>query len=128
MKALQPQNLQVLQNDYKDVPIPDGALIYCDIPYEGTNCGKYGGFNHAEFYEWARKQDNIYISEYSMPSDDFIQVAKINKRQLSTTNGASDLVEEKIFTNHKTYYKLSKDRQRKAMLNMAEQTTIFDFM
>ena len=40
----------------------------------------------------------------------------------------SDFLKEKIFTNHKTYYKLSKDRQRKAMLNMAEQTTIFDFM
>jgi hypothetical protein len=103
-------------------------LIYCDIPYCGTNCGKYGGFNHAEFYEWAKHQDNIYISEYSMPAEDFIQIARINKRQLSTANGASDLVEEKLFTNQKTYYKLSKERQRIAMLNMAEQSTIFDFI
>ena len=108
--------------------IPKGALIYCDIPYEGTNCGKYGGFNHSQFYEWAKHQDNIYISEYSMPAEDFVQIARINKRQLSTTNGASDLVEEKLFTNQKTYYKLSKERQRMAMLNMAEQSTIFDFI
>ena len=63
-----------------------------------------------------------------MPAEDFIQIARINKRQLSTTNGASDLVEEKLFTNQKTYYKLSKERQRIAMLNMAEQSTIFDFI
>ena len=63
-----------------------------------------------------------------MPADDFIQIAKINKRQLSTANGATELVEEKIFTNKKTYHRLSKERKRMAMLNMAEQFTIFDFM
>lgn len=122
------EHLQALQNDYRDVSIPDGALIYCDIPYEGTNCGKYGGFNHAQFYEWAKHQDNIYISEYLMPAEDFIQVARIEKRQLSTTNGATDLVEEKIFTNQKTYYKMSKEQQRMVMLNQAEQINIFDFI
>jgi hypothetical protein len=100
-------------------------LIYCDIPYCGTNCGKYGGFNHAEFYEWAKSQDNIYISEYSMPSEDFIQIAQIDKRQLSTANGASDLVEEKIYTNHRTYYKMTKEQQRMVMLNQAKQMTMF---
>ena len=103
-------------------------MIYCDIPYEGTNCGKYAGFNHAQFYEWAKRQNNIFISEYSMPADDFIQVARINKRQLSTTNGASDLVEERIYTNKKTYYRMTKEQQRMAMLNTAEQTSIFDFI
>lgn len=122
------QHLQALQSDYRRVNIPSGALIYCDIPYTGTNCGKYEGFNHAQFYEWAKEQDNIYISEYSMPAEDFIKVARINKRQLSTANGTAELIEERIYTNKKTYYKLSKERKRKAMLNMAEQTTIFDFI
>lgn len=122
------QNLQALHVDYREVSIPDGALIYCDIPYGGTDCGKYDGFNHAEFYEWAKKQDNIYVSEYSMPAEDFIQVARTTKRQLSSAKGSTDLVEERLYTNKKTYYKLSKERKRLAMLNMAEQTNIFDFL
>ena len=107
--------------------IPSDSVIYCDIPYSGTNCGKYAGFNHAEFYEWAKDKENIFISEYSMPCDDFIQIARINKRQLSTTNGATDLIEEKLYTNMKTYYQMSKEQQRRSMLNMADQMTIFDF-
>ena len=96
------QSLQSLQSDYKQVDIPEGALIYCDIPYSGTNCGKYSGFNHQEFYEWAEKQDNIFISEYDMP-DSFIEIASIEKTVLSTANGSQGKAIEKIFTNKKTY-------------------------
>ena len=63
-----------------------------------------------------------------MPEDDFVQIAKINKRQLSTTYGSGDLIEEKIFTNKKTYNAMPKERKRMAMLNMARQQTIFDFI
>ena len=96
------QSLQSLQSDYRQVQIPEGALIYCDIPYRDTNCGKYDGFNHDEFYQWAEKQDNIFISEYDMP-DSFIEIARIDKPILSTANGASGTATEKIYTNERTY-------------------------
>ena len=51
---------------YKDLEIPDSSLIYCDPPYRGTT--KYGeGFNHDDFWRWAERQNNIFVSEYSAP-------------------------------------------------------------
>ena len=96
------QSLQTFQGDYREVKIPQNALIYCDIPYSGTNCGKYDGFDHAAFYEWAVQQENIFISEYAMPAP-FIEVASIQKSVLSTSNGNSGKVTEKLFTNPKTH-------------------------
>ena len=100
------QNLQSLQSDYQDVEIPNGALIYCDIPYASTNCGKYQGFNSERFYEWAEEQDNIFISEYQMPND-FICIAQTRKTILSAANGNSAKATERLYTNRKTYKALS---------------------
>ncbi len=68
------QSLQRLQSlethcaDYQSIEIPQNAVIYCDIPYRGTE--GYGiNFDYERFYEWAKKQKNIYISEYNMPDD-----------------------------------------------------------
>jgi hypothetical protein len=96
------QSSQSLQSDYRDVSIPDNAVIYCDIPYNSTNCGKYAGFNHDDFYAWAEMQDNIFVSEYSMP-EQFIEVASIEKSVLSAANGTGSKVTERLFTNQRTY-------------------------
>ena len=109
------QSLQSLQSygiDYQEVPIPDNALIYCDIPYANTNCGKYNNFNHERFYEWAEKQNNIFISEYWMP-DNFIEIARIEKIILSTGHGNSNKAIEKIFTNKLTYDRLEDIRKER---------------
>ena len=96
------QSLQSLQSDYRLVSIPQNALIYCDIPYADTNCGKYDGFDHDAFYAWAVEQDNIFINEYTMP-EPFIEIASTQKSVLSTANGDSGKVTEKLWTNPKTY-------------------------
>lgn len=93
--------LQSLQSDYRLVDIPDRAVIYCDIPYSSTNCGKYGGFNHDAFYKWAENKENIFISEYSMP-EPFVEIASIEKVVLSTANGSAARATEKLFTNRRT--------------------------
>ena len=111
------QSLQSLQSDYRDVAIHDGAVIYCDIPYSSTNCGKYEGFNHADFYAWAEKQDNIFISEYSMP-EPFVEVASIEKTVLSTSNGSGYKAIEKLFTNRRTL-------QRYGGIVVNKQLTLF---
>ena len=119
------QSLQSLQSfgvDYQQVSIPNGALIYCDIPYSNTNCGKYDGFDHNRFYAWAQEQDNIFISEYSMPNG-FIEVANTEKSILSTSNGNGGKAIEKIFTNKRTYDSLSDDFKERIMFNTAEQCT-----
>ena len=123
------QSLQSLQSyglSYEQVTIPHGALIYCDIPYCSTNCGKYSGFNHSKFYEWASEQENIFISEYEMP-DEFIEFANIEKTVLSSAIGNNSKAIEKIFTNKKTYDKLSNEMKERQIINTSKQMNLFDF-
>ena len=118
------QNLERLQNDYSSIIVPDNSVIYCDPPYSGTNCGKYSGFDSELFYEWARAQDNIYISEYNMPND-FIVIAERKKSVLSTANGSSGKAVERIYTNRRTYERMGADNKRVVMLETAVQLSLF---
>jgi site-specific DNA-adenine methylase len=90
------QSLEKFQGSYEDVKIKENSVIYCDIPYKGTN--EYiGGFDHERFYQWARSQKElVIISEYSMP-DDFICIARIEKSQLLNGNGKGKKVLEGLF-------------------------------
>lgn len=116
--------IQTYGVDYQDVKIPDGALIYCDIPYEGTNCGKYHSFDHKRFYEWAEQQDNIYISEYEMP-EPFIPYAWVEKVVLSSASRNDLKGREMIYTNKRTYDKLGQFDRERIKCNFAEQISLF---
>lgn len=73
--------------DYRDVTIPDGAVIYCDPPYRGTAEYAEGGFSHEEFWDWCRnksKNHKVYISEYAAPYD-FESILEFSQR--STLQG-----------------------------------------
>ena len=105
--------------------IPTGSLIYCDVPYSDTNCGKYDGFDSDRFYQWAAKQDNIFISEYQMPSD-FICIAETEKVILSASNGNSQKATERLFTNWKTWISFSDEQRYMYKMNFAEQLS-FEF-
>ena len=69
-------NCRVLLSNlsYEQVPIESDSVIYCDPPY--TNTDTYCiSFQHDKFYEWLRecreKNQQVFISEYQMPSDFF---------------------------------------------------------
>ena len=76
------ERLECTQGDYRDVKIPDHAVIYCDPPYKGTS--KYlHEFDHEAFYSWCLEQTQpIFISEYDMPRDRFVRYAACGKRSL----------------------------------------------
>lgn len=118
------QSLQSLQRDYQDVKLPDNAVIYCDPPYAGTNCGKYDGFNSTRFYDWADRQNNIFISEYAMP-EPFIPIAHVTKTVLSASNGNGQKSEEYLFTNERTWAAFDDDTKQMYRENMAEQTCLW---
>jgi len=66
------EQLELYSVDYREVTIPDGAVIYCDPPYQGTAEYKEGDFNHIEFWDWVRETSKtypVYISEYNAPED-----------------------------------------------------------
>ena len=87
------QNLQRYNKSYDEIDIKPNSVIYCDIPYNNTDCGSYDGFNHDKFYGWAKNQQNIFISEYAMPTT-FESVFEIQK--ICPINGKK--TSEKIFT------------------------------
>ena len=96
--------------DYNDVHIPSNAVVYCDIPYCGRDCNGYKGFDHEQFYEWAKSRDDIFISEYNMPPP-FIEYWSCEKWVLSNGDGSHAKTVERLFTTQQT---LDKFNLRKA--------------
>ena len=57
--------------------------------------------------------------------DSFIPIARKEKQILSAANGNSQKIEERIFTNKRTYAKFSKEKKEMIEWNFAEQMTLF---
>lgn len=100
-------NLQSLQGDYKTISIPTDKsyVIYCDPPYKNTS-SYLDNFNHEEFYKWALKQDNCYISEYNMP-DSFVRIALKSKLSLKAATGNRKMKEEGIWVSKENVNRMS---------------------
>ena len=92
-------SLVVTQRDYRDVHIPNDAVVYCDPPYARTN--GYGmRFDHNDFYRWCRavaKSRRVFVSEYQMPPD-FKRIAEFEVRALAGASTNSQIRIEKLFT------------------------------
>ena len=74
------ERLQSNCGDYRSITIEEDSVIYCDIPYVGTDGYESDEFNHEDFYEWACRQSQpIFISEYYMPEERFECVAEFKK-------------------------------------------------
>ena len=66
------QSLEVQSMDYREVDIPDNAIIYCDPPYSWTAEYSEWWFDSEVFREWAReksKTHKLFVSEYNWPND-----------------------------------------------------------
>lgn len=85
---------------YEEVPIESDSVIYCDPPYlKVAKQKRYNNsyFNHNSFYDWARKQNNIFISEYTMPDDFKVLYQKEKICVLGLNNNTKTV--EKLFVN-----------------------------
>ena len=82
--------------DYASVHIEPDSVIYCDIPYLGTNIYQKDGFDYERFYEWCFMQSEpVFISSYAMP-DNFECVA-VFKHTQSLCATKTSTVYEKLF-------------------------------
>ena len=76
-------NILFFNTDYRNINLPEGSIIYCDIPYKNTGGYKHQ-FDYDYFYDWCILKKNeghqIFISEYSMPEDRFKCVFEVVKR------------------------------------------------
>lgn len=91
--------LLVHRKDYRDLYIPDGAVVYCDPPYASTT-GYGSSFDHQAFYAWCRaigKSHPLFVSEYWMPSD-FRCITEFVVQALAGARTNAQTRVEKIFT------------------------------
>ena len=98
--------LEISQGSYKDFKLPkaDECVIYCDIPYKGTQGYKHDGekieFDYEAFYQWVRDKSNqgysIFISEYECP-DDFKEVLSIDFNCSFSPSGVKK-TKERLYT------------------------------
>ena len=101
------ENLESINNgvllsnlSYENVSIESESVIYCDPPYLKVTKKKIynnSDFNHNSFYDWARKQNNIFISEYTMPDDFEVVYQKEKICSLGLNNNTKTV--EKLFVN-----------------------------
>lgn len=110
------ERLQSCSVDYRDIDIPPNAVVYCDIPYRGTDCKGYKGFKHEEFYEWAKKRNDIFISEYGMP-EPFIEYWSCEKWVLSNADGSHAKAVERIYTTQQTLNNQPEIRKKRGMIH-----------
>lgn len=58
---------------YKGLEIPNGAVVYCDPPYEGRiKAHHFDNFNYDEFWGWVRelsKRCTVFTSCFDCPAD-----------------------------------------------------------
>ena len=107
LERLVPPVVNPFAIDYRKVPIPEGAVVYCDPPYKGT--AKYlVNFDHEAFYQWVLSRPfPVFISEYNMP-DDFSPIGI--KQKISSLSAVSTFnVAEKIFVQRKYADKYKRD-------------------
>lgn len=78
-----------------------------------------GNFDHARFYDWAREQNNIFISEYQMPGD-FVELNSIRKLAM----GSRAEARERLYTNQQT----AKNRSWAGVDLEFRQYSLFDLL
>ena len=94
--------LEVSGCDYRQLEIPDGAVVYCDPPYFNTSQYTVDKFDSAAFWGWCRevcKKHLLAVSEYSAPSD-FVSIWGKNKKCVFGTGNKKNTI-ERLFV-HKT--------------------------
>lgn len=79
-------SIQTESNDYRDLVIPEGAVVFCDPPYRASKV-VYGGikFDHNAFYDWAvevAKTHPVFITEYQIDDPRFVCIGE-RARQIS---------------------------------------------
>ena len=80
LRNLRLPSIQTESKDYRDLVIPEGAVVFCDPPYKDSKVKYNGrGFDHAAFYDWCvetAKTHPVYITEYQITDPRFICIGE----------------------------------------------------
>ena len=103
LQSLQSLPIETTNGSYTDYIYQDGDIVYCDPPYENTDCGGYGGFDNEAFYQWVESRPyTVYFSTYEMAklNERFFKVWEKDKRVIAG-NDNSLTKRECIYSNNK---------------------------
>ncbi|WP_115460608.1 DNA adenine methylase [Winogradskyella aurantiaca] len=85
------KGVELRNQSYLELDIPENSIIYCDPPYEATTSYR-SGFDHVKFWEWCREKSKeghqVFISEYRAPGD-FYCVWERDAKSTFSYNGTS---------------------------------------
>jgi len=94
--------------DYSQIQIKPNSVVYCDIPYRGTD-PYFSDFDHDKFYDWASKSDNpIFVSEYNMPDIFHLVFSTIKRCSYSAQNNRLKK-NENLYANEAGFALLAKE-------------------
>lgn len=95
------KNAEFICNDYRNVILPEGCVVYADPPYNGTT--QYGEkFDSNEFWEYMRiisKEHIVFISEQEAPCDFICIWQKPVRRVLCCDKTKTFIATEKLFVH-----------------------------
>lgn len=113
LEQLKPRKpLEFTNVDYRKVEIKPNSVVYCDVPYKGTE-GYGNTFNHSDFFDWANEQTNpVFISEYKINDDRFYLLKEFNHMSRLSALG-NKKVTERLYGNKKAYDIIEYFRQNK---------------
>ena len=98
------RKLKITQGSYEDYEYEDGDVVYCDIPYESTDCKSYKGFDSKRFYDWcATRPYQVFFSSYEISDNRFHRIWEREKR---VTSGLDNSLQktECLYTNEPYVY------------------------
>lgn len=102
--ALRRVRLEASARDYREVPIPAGAVVYADPPYKGAACyaaNESSPFDREAFLNWLRAAPfPVYVSEYQMP-EDFVVLWECRKRVTYAPTNNSKVSTERLYVYEK---------------------------
>ena len=96
------KNLAVTRQSYGDVIIPEGAIVYADPPYKGTNITGYQcAFDYDAFERWlASVPHMVIVSEYNAPAG-CVEIASTKKKSLLSATNTGGTTTEKLFVQER---------------------------
>ena len=107
------QRLEISRASYDEVEVPEGACVYADPPYRGTNCAGVdgttcsgdlrgiGGFDFDAFDAWlARVPFPVYMSEFTVPAG-CVEIASTERQASMAANGKTSRQTERLFVQER---------------------------
>ena len=109
------KKLITTQKYYTELVIPDGAIVYADPPYKGTDIKGYlCQFDYEQFERWLDAVPfMVIVSEYTAPAG-CVEIASIKKQCLRSQTNTGGTTTEKLFVQERflKQYNEMREQQR----------------